>query len=141
MVFEGQYLTYNDYEALVESLGGSTIEETPFNLLEFQARRKIDIRTQNRLKETEYAKIPQEVKLCVFELVNAVNGFAQATANITKDGNVASENTDGYSISYLTPDKITDIVNSKNNEIEDIIRTYLLGVIFNNEHLMYVGVK
>ena len=45
MQFEGQYLTYPEYRSL-----GGTLDITPFNLLEFEARRKIDIETQSRLK-------------------------------------------------------------------------------------------
>lgn len=134
MTFEGQYLTYAEYQAL----GGSAIGEMPFNILEFEARRQIDIRTFNRLKDSE--EIPQEVKLCVYNLINSINEFATSTSNVTSNGNIASENTDGYSISYITTDKISDIVKSKQSEIDDIIRTYLLGVVYNGEHLMYCGV-
>lgn len=132
MTFEGQYLTYAEYQAL----GGSAIGEMPFNLLEFEARRQIDIRTFNRLKDSE--EIPQEVKICVYALINGLSDFASATSNAS--GNVASENTDGYSISYISADKISDIIKSKQSEIDDIIRTYLLGVVYNGEHLMYCGV-
>ena len=135
MTFEGQYLTYAEYQ----TLGGSAIGEMPFNLLEFEARRQIDIRTFNRLKDSE--DIPQEVKLCVYNLINSINSFETTTSNVAGNGNVASENTDGYSISYITTDKISEIVKSKQSEIDDIIRTYLLGVVFNGEHLMYCGVK
>jgi len=134
MTFEGQYLTYAEYQAL----GGSAIDEMPFNLLEFEARRQIDIRTFNRLKDSE--EIPQEVKLCVYNLINSINSYATTTSNVASNGNVASENTDGYSISYITTDKISEIVKSKQSEIDDIVRTYLLGVVFNGEHLMYCGV-
>jgi len=137
MTFEGQYLTYAEYQAL----GGSAIGEMPFNLLEFEARRKIDIRTQNRLKGTESAQIPQEVKLCEYALINNINDIANSISEVSKAGNLTSETTDGYSIQYLTPDKISEIVNSKNTELEDIIRTYLLLVEFNGEHLIYLGVK
>jgi hypothetical protein len=109
----------------------------PFNLLEFEARRQIDIRTQSRLKDSE--NIPQEVKICVYALINGLSDFASATSNAS--GNVASESTDGYSISYISADRISEIVKSKNSEIDDIIRTYLLGIIFNGEHLMYCGIK
>lgn len=133
MTFEGQYLTYAEYQ----ELGGSAIGEMPFNLLEFETRRQIDIRTFNRLKDSE--EIPQEVKICVYALINGISEFATATSNAS--GNIASENTDGYSISYISADKISDIVKSKQSEIDDIIRTYLLGVVYNGEHLMYCGVK
>ena len=135
MTFEGQYLTYAEYQAL----GGSAIGEMPFNLLEFEARRQIDIRTQNRLKDSEV--IPQEVKLCEYNLINSIMIFEDTTKNIATNGNVKSENTDGYSISYISTSEIKEVVKSKQSEIDDTIRTYLLGVIVNGEHIMYVGVK
>ena len=135
MTFEGQYLTYAEYQ----TLGGSAIGDMPFNLLEFEARRKIDERTFNRLKNVD--EIPQEVKLCEYNLINSISSFATATSNVSSNGNVASENTDGYSISYLTANQISDVVTSKSAELEDIIRTYLLGVIVNGEHIMYCGVE
>ena len=134
MTFEGQYLTYAEYQAL----GGSAIGEMPFNLLEFEARRQIDSRTLNRLKNGE--NIPQEVKLCEYALINSINEFANSTSNVASNGNIASENTDGYSVSYITAEKISDIVNSKQDEINNIIETYLMFVTYNGEHLMYIGV-
>ena len=135
MNFEGQYLTYEEYKAL-----GGTLDLTPFNLLEFESRRRIDIRTQNRLKNVNSEDIPQEVKLCVYALINSIQEFASSTSNIASNSNVASENIDGYSVSYITANQISDIVKSKCDELDDIIRTYLLGVIYNGEHLMYCGV-
>ena len=134
MTFEGQYLTYAEYQAL----GGSAIGEMPFNLLEFEARRQIDIRTFNRLKDSD--ETPQEVKLCEYELINSISSFKNATDSVASGGNIKSENTDGYSISYISASEISNVVKSKQSEIDDIIRTYLLGVIYNGEHLMYCGV-
>lgn len=134
MTFEGQYLTYAEYQ----TLGGSAIGDMPFNLLEFEARRQIDIRTFNRLKDSE--DIPQEVKLCEYALINSINSFANANDSIANNGNVKSENTDGYSVNYISPSEISEVVKSKNDEIQDIIRTYLLDVIYNGEHLLYCGV-
>ena len=134
MTFEGQYLTYAEYQAL----GGSAIGTMPFNILEFEARRQIDIRTFNRLKDSE--DIPQEVKLCEYALINSIKSYEETTNNIANNGNVASENTDGYSISYITADKVSNIVKSKQDEIDNIVETYLMFVIYNGEHLMYCGV-
>lgn len=136
MTFEGQYLTYTEFQAL----GGSAIGNMPFNLLEFEARRQIDIRIFNRLKDIDSEDIPQEVKLCEYALINGLQDFANSNSNISSNGNVASENTDGYSISYVTADKISEIIKSKQSKIDDIIRTYLLGVVYNGEQLMYCGV-
>ena len=136
MEFKEQYLTYAEYRLL-----GGSLDITPFNLLEFEARRKIDISTQNRLKGTESSKIPQEVKLCVYNLINAINDYASSIKSATENGNIASENIDGYSVTYVKSAAIKDIINSKSVELDDIIRTYLLGVIFNGEHIMYIGVS
>ena len=132
MTFEGQYLTYAEYQ----ELGGSAIGNMPFNLLEYEARKLIDLKTFNRLKNQE--TILQDVKLCEYELINKIQSYLNVSNQI---GNVSSENTDGYSISYITTDRISEIVKSKKNDLDDTIRTYLLNVIVDNEHIMYVGVK
>lgn len=135
MEFNGQYLTYEEYKAL-----GGTLDLMPFNLLEFESRRQIDIRTQNRLKNIDSKDIPQEVKMCEYRMINSINNYWETTNNITSNGNVASENTDGYSISYVTASQIQDIIKSKSVELNDIIREYLIGVVVNNQHIMYLGV-
>jgi len=132
MEFNGQYLTYEEYKEL-----GGTLDLTPFNLLEFEARKKIDIRTQNRLVGQE---IPEEVKLCEYAMINSINNYSSTTSEVANKGNVASESTDGYSVSYLTSAQISEVIKSKNAELEDIMRNYLLGVIVNDEHIMYAGV-
>ena len=134
MTFEGQYLTYAEYQ----ELGGSAIGEMPFNLLEFEARKQIDTRTLNRLKNVN--NIPQEVKICEYNLINSINGYANSTNNISNKGNIKSENTDGYSVQYISASEIAEVVNSKKVEINDIIDTYLFGIIINHEHILYSGV-
>ena len=130
MTFEGQYLTYAEYQ----ELGGSAIGNMPFNLLEYEARKLIDVRTFNRLKNQ--SEVLQDVKLCEYELINKIQSYLDVSF-----GNVSSENTDGYSISYITADRISEVVKSKKSDLDDTIRTYLLNVIVDNEHIMYVGVK
>lgn len=131
MEFNGQYLTYQEYKAL-----GGTLDQSPFNILEFEARRLIDIKTQNRLKDSQ--EVPQEVKLCEFNMINSIERYVSTSEEIK---NIASESIDGYSISYITPKEAGQVVASKNIELNDIIRTYLLGVIYNDEHLLFVGRK
>lgn len=135
MEFNGQYLTYEEYKAL-----GGTLDLMPFNLLEFESKRQIDVRTQNRLKNIDSKDIPQEVKMCEYRMINSINNYWETTNNITSNGNVASENTDGYSISYVTAGQIQDIIKSKSVELNDIIREYLIGVVVNGQHIMYLGV-
>lgn len=131
MEFSGQYLTYNEYKAL-----GGNLDITPFNLLEFEARRIIDSRTLQRLHGIN--KIPQEVKMCMFSLVNTINGYANQSQT---SKNVSSESVGSYSVSYITGTQIQETINSKNVELTDIVLTYLTGVIVNREHLVYLGVN
>ena len=134
MTFEGQYLTYSEYREL-----GGTLSQTPFNLLEFEARRRIDVRTFNRIKNCE--EIPQEVKLCEYSLINSIESYMTSMESVAGNGNIASENTDGYSVSYITADRIKEVVMSKEAELNDIVRDYLLLVEVNGEHVMYCGVE
>lgn len=127
MEFEGQYLTYQEYKAL-----GGTLDEMPFNLLEFNARKKIDERTFGRLinKGQEY----KEVKLCVYNMITTLNSYSSYD---TQNKAISSESTDGYSISYGTPQKST--TEAKNSELEDIIDTYLSNLIADDVSVLYRG--
>lgn len=127
MEFEGQYLTYQEYKTL-----GGTLDEMPFNLLEFNARMKIDERTFGRLvdKGQKY----QEVKLCVYNMITTLNSYSSYD---TQNKAISSESTDGYSISYGTPQK--SITEAKNSELEDVIDTYLSNLIVNDVFVLYRG--
>ena len=127
MEFEGQYLTYEEYKAL-----GGTLDLMPFNLLEFEARRRIDELTHNRLIGIE--KIPTEVKMCEFEIIDTVlNAYNEEISR-----GKSSESVGSYSVSYNNDMK--QIIENKQTEIEDVIRTDLYGIIVNNEHILYCGV-
>ncbi len=127
MEFKGQYLTYQEYLAL-----GGTLDEMPFNLLEYNARKKIDERTFGRLvdKGQEY----QEVKLCVYNMITTLNSYSSYD---TQNKVISSESTDGYSISYGTPQK--SITEAKNSELKDIINSYLANVVIDNVPVLYRG--
>lgn len=131
MEFSGQYLTYDEYKAL-----GGNLDITPFNLLEYEARRIIDNRTLQRLKGINI--IPQEVKMCMFSLINTINSYA-SQGQTSK--NISSESVGSYSVSYITGTQIQETINSKNAELTDIVLTYLTGVIVNGQHVVYLGVN
>ena len=135
MEFSGQYLTYEEYRTL-----GGTLDLTSFNLLEFESRRKIDIITQNRLKNISSNDLPQEVKLCIYKMINSISNYNKTINNVFDKGNVASENIDGYSVSYTTTKEASEIAKSKNAELDDIMREYLINVIVDGQHIMYLGV-
>ena len=127
MEFNGQYLTYQEYLAL-----GGTLDEMPFNLLEYNARMKINEGTFGRLvdKGQEY----QEVKLCVYNMITTLNSYSSYD---TQNKAISSESTDGYSISYGTPQK--SITEAKNSELEDIMNSYLANVVIDNIPVLYRG--
>ena len=127
MEFNNQYLTYEEYKSL-----GGTLGEMPFNILELKARQIINERTQNRLKDVE--KIPQEVKICVYDLINTMNKY-NLSDNSTSS-NVSSENTDGYSVTYKSG---TEMTTEQKAQYEDIMLTDLYGVIVNGEAILYLG--
>lgn len=131
MEFSGQYLTYYDYKAL-----GGNLDQTPFDLLEFEARKIIDNRTLQRLKGIN--EKPEEVKLCMFSLINTINSYANQSQT---SKNISSESVGSYSVSYITGTQIQETINSKNAELTDIVLNYLTGVIVNGQHVVYLGVN
>lgn len=127
MDFKGQYLTYQEYKGL-----GGTLDLTPFNVLEFEARRRIDELTYNRLVGGE--DIPEEVKMCEFAIINKVLKAYDEEIGRGK----TSESVGSYSVSYNSD--IKKLIEDKRIEIQDIISTDLFGVVYNGEHILYGGV-
>lgn len=106
MEFNNQYLKYDEYLSLKGEL-----ERMPFNLLEFEARKRIDKHTFGRLKNLE--EQVDEVKLCVNALINEISIYKSK-------GNIVSESADGYSISYDQP-----LTVEQENKLYSLIKTYL----------------
>lgn len=132
MDFGNKYLTYAEYIEL-----GDELSVSPFNILEYEARKQIDERTQCRLIDVD--PVPTQVKMCMFNLINTINSYLMENSNSKKG--IASENIDGYSVSYISASDIQQAVVSKNKELDDIILTYLYGLIVNGEHVVYIGVN
>lgn len=82
MEFSEQYLTYNEYRIL-----GGTLDLTPFNLLEYEARKEIDRETLGRLINLKEQK--QDTKMCVFQLINLYNSINNG---VEISGNVINYN-------------------------------------------------
>ena len=129
MEFNNQYLSYEEYKSL-----GGTLGEMPFNILELKARQIINGRTQNRLKDIE--KIPQEVKICVYDLIQTINKYNNS--NNSTSSNISSENIDGYSVTYKSG---TELTAEQKKQYNDIMETDLYGVIVDNTPILYLGVN
>ena len=129
MEFNNQYLSYEEYKSL-----GGTLGEMPFNILELKARQAINERTQNRLKNIE--EMPQEVKICVYDLINTMNKYN--LSNNSTSSNISSENTDGYSVTYKSGTELTE---EQKKQYDDVMETDLYGVIVDNTPILYLGVN
>ena len=129
MEFNNQYLSYEEYKSL-----GGTLGEMPFNILELKARQIINGRTQNRLKDIE--KIPQEVKICVYDLIQTINKYNNS--NNSTSSNISSENIDGYSVTYKSGTELTE---EQKKQYDDVMETDLYGVIVDNTPILYLGVN
>ena len=129
MEFKNQYLSYEEYKSL-----GGTLGEMPFNILELKARQVINERTQNRLKNIE--EMPQEVKICVYDLINTMNKYN--LSNNSTSSNISSENTDGYSVTYKSGTELTE---EQKKQYDDVMETDLYGVIVDNTPILYLGVN
>lgn len=132
MNFTNQYLTYSEYREL-----GGTLDEVPFNELEFECRRIIDERTQNRLHFIDI--IPNEVKMCTYKMINEIER-CNSEKEKAQNG-IKSENIDGYSVTYMDSNEIQQLITTKITDLKELISTYLFGVVVNNEHILYCGVK
>ncbi len=128
MQFKEQYLTYEEYKEM-----DGTLNEVPFNLLEYDVRKMIDERTFGRL--THLSSVPFDVKMCVFKMVDVVESYL---ALETQNKAVSSENTDGYSVSYRKFE-MSDI-SVKKKELESVMETYLANVVVEGIPVLYIGV-
>lgn len=130
MEFINQYLTYDEY---IE-LGGTLDNETPFNILETEARNELNNYTHNRLKHLNNQ--PNEVKLCMLALINDLETFH----NVKKcNKNIVSESIDGYSVNYGQTSK--EQIDTQVAEIKNIIEGYLGSLIMpDGTPYLYMGV-
>lgn len=117
MQFENQYLTHKEYL----ELGGKIIEK-PFNLLEYKAEKKIDEITFNRFRKL--SEFPQELKLCVYELIDIFDSEGNSS--------VVSESIGNYSKTYQSKQEL-------DAKKMDIINQYLSTVKVNDIYVLYRG--
>lgn len=83
MELSEKYLTYNEYRTL-----GGTLDETPFNLLEYEARKEIDKETQGRLINLKVQS--QDTKMCMFQLISlyqSINNGVDISGNVINYSN------------------------------------------------------
>lgn len=120
MDFQNRYLTYEEYKEL-----GGNLPQMPFNLLEYQAEKKIDMQTFKRFRNiTNY---PLELKMCINTLITELKKYNES-------GNKSSETVGNYSVTYDKP-----LTNEKKQALEEIIKEYLLTTKINGIFVLYCG--
>lgn len=117
-------MTYATYAYYVGTYGGNSIPESEFPKYAKKASAEIDHVTFGRLKRKTDDEIPDEVRDAVCDVAERMHKIS----TIEEEGNYASENNDGYSVSYRD---IGDSI-SQQRDIHTTIRTYLAvtGLMF-----------
>jgi hypothetical protein len=110
------YLTYEEYKDM-----GGKLSETDFLRHEHAARKEIDSLTFNRLQEVE--PIPEDLKMCVLELVQ--QGYC---------GSLTGEDWTSQGSGKLSGTK-----ESTKGKAAELIRKYLDGMSVNGVPVFYCG--
>lgn len=123
-----KYITKQEY---IELLGASSIPDNLNNLI-IEASNYINYRTYGRIDENY---IPEQVKYVTCLIVNLMN---EQNVKLSKIGNLKSQNIEGWSESYETPEEIKQEYADK---MKSTLSTYLWNVIGNDGNpLLYCGV-
>ena len=123
-----KYITEEDYKKL---LGKDSIPDN-FNNLVIQASSYINYNTHGRI---DIDNIPEQVQYATCLIIDLVN---EENDKLSKIGNLKSQNIEGWSESYSTPEEIkTDYEDKKYSTL----KKYLWNVIGTDGNpLLYCGV-
>ena len=123
-----KYITDAEYKKLLD------VESIPnnFNKLAVEASNYINYRTFGRIDENN---IPEQVKYVACLIVDLLN---EQDEKLSEIGNLKSQNIEGWSESYSTPEEIKKDYSEK---IQNTLSNYLWNVIGNDGNpLLYCGV-
>jgi hypothetical protein len=110
---------------------GGTLDETAFNIFEFEAEARINYYTMDRLKNDTV--IPQAVKMLVFKLIALVQEIQESislgkSSNSTTTPSITQQTHDGVSTSYNAM-AASDVFTACKDSIATDINNYLQGVV------------
>ena len=123
-----KYITEEEYKEL---LGAESIPDN-FNNLVIEASNYINYKTFGRIDENN---IPEEVKYVTCLIINLLD---EENTKLCEIGNLKSQNIEGWSESYSTPEEVkTDYEDKKYSTL----REYLWNIIGSDGNpLLYTGV-
>lgn len=116
-------MIYATYEYYTENYGGTALTESEFPKYAKRASAEIDHVTFGRISNMTEEEIPEAVRDAMCDVAERLHHYETAEGST-----VASENNDGYSISY----RDTGTIDTQKHEIWSTIRTYLAvtGLMF-----------
>ena len=123
-----KYINDEEYEELLDA------ESIPdnFDNLVIQASNYINRQTYGRISENN---IPEQVKYVTCLIVNLLN---EQETKLKEIGNLKSQNIEGWSETYATPEEIKA---DYSNKMKSVLSDYLWNVIGNDGNpLLYCGV-
>lgn len=124
-------LKYIDEEEYVELLGVDSIPDN-FNNVVIEASNYINYKTFGRIDKNN---IPEQVKYVTCLIIDLIN---EQNNKLNEIGNLKSQNIEGWSESYTTPEEIKKDYSEK---MKLILLTYLWDVIGKDGNtLLYCGV-
>lgn len=124
-------LKYINNEKYKKLLGTQSVPSN-FNNLVIEASNYINYKTFGRIDETN---IPEQVEYVTCLIVNLIN---EEETKISEIGNLKSQNIEGWSETYSTPEEIKADYESKK---QSILKQYLWNVIgIDGNPLLYCGV-
>lgn len=120
-----------DKEEYMEILGTKNVPDD-FDNLNIQASNYINFYTHGRIDKNNVQEEVKYVTCLIIDLINAEN------SKLNEIGNLKSQNIEGWSESYATPDEIKKDYSEKKYST---LQQYLWNVIGNDGNpLLYVGV-
>ena len=123
-------LKYIDQEEYIKLLGADSIPDD-FNRLVIEASSYINIRTFGRI---DINNIPEQVKYATCLIIDLIN---EQNVKLSEIGNLKSQNIEGWSETYSTPDEIKkEYANKK----EIVLKEQLWDVVGKDgNYLLYRG--
>lgn len=123
-----QYVTENEYRNILQA---KDIPED-FNNLSIEASNYINHKTFGRVNKNN---VPEEVKYVICLIIDLIN---EENDKLSKIGNLKSQNIEGWSESYSTPEEIKNDYEEKKYST---LKKYLWNVIGTDGNpLLYCGV-
>lgn len=124
-----KYIT--DENEYLKILGAENVPDN-FDYLNVQASNYINYRTYGRIDENN---IPEQVKYVTCLIINLIS---EENTKLSEIGNLKSQNIEGWSESYSTPEEIKKDYEDKKQKV---LNQYLWNVIGNDGNpLLYCGV-